>query len=64
MYERLCAIGFTPHHGDDGWWLGHEHELWILREQQRIYGPAATLSETARQAMAIMLGQEEQLAAA
>jgi len=54
LYERLASL-ITLHHWDNGWWAGVEHELWILREQRRIYGAAATLSDNARQAVMLML---------
>jgi len=55
MYNQLNKIGFTTHHYDNGWWMGPEHELWVLAEQQRYYGAAAQLSDTGRQALAILL---------
>jgi len=55
MYERLRKIGYSTHHGQDGWWLGPEHELWLLEQQQCYYGAAAKLGEIGRQALAILL---------
>jgi len=55
MYERLVAMGFPLHYGQDGWWLGRDHELWLLAEQQRIYGAMAKLGQVGRRALAILL---------
>ena len=54
IYEQLIACGYTPHVGDSGWWLGPEHELWLLKEQQRHYGPQIQPSPVIQAALAIL----------
>jgi len=59
MYERLTRL-MTLHHWDNGWWCGVDHELWLLREQRRLYGQAASLPDDVQQAVRIMLAETGQ----
>lgn len=54
IYQQLLACGYTPHTGDNGWWLGPEHELWLLTEQYRLYGPLIRPNPVTEAALAIL----------
>lgn len=58
MYERLVACGYMVHTGHDGWWLGRDHELWVINEQKRLYGDSALATEEMISAIAILTEQQ------
>ena len=57
MYEQLIACGYMVHTGHDGWWLGRDHELWVINEQKRLYGDSAVATEEVQAAIAILTEQ-------
>jgi len=59
IYEQLVACGYTPHVGDNGWWLGPEHELWLLNEQQQLYGPQIQPSPVIQAALEILTRRQQ-----
>lgn len=54
IYDQLLGCGYTPLLGDNGGWLGPEHEFWLLSEQFRLYGPVMGHSPVARRALLIL----------
>ncbi len=62
MYEQLLECGYVVHTGHDGWWLGADHERWVLAEQKRIYGVLATETPEIKAALAILNKQQQQAA--
>ena len=58
MYEQLIACGYMVHTGHDGWWLGRDHELWVINEQKRLYGDSAVSTEEMLAAIAILKEQQ------
>ena len=59
MYEQLIACGYMVHTGHDGWWLGPEHERWVLNEQKRLYGEHAIETPEIKAALAILNKQQQ-----
>ena len=57
MYEQLIACGYMVHTGHDGWWLGRDHELWVIKEQKRLYGDSAVATEEMLAAIDILTEQ-------
>ncbi len=57
MYEQLIACGYIVHTGHDGWWLGRDHELWVINEQKRLYGDSAVATEEMLAAIDILTEQ-------
>ena len=57
MYEQLIASGYMVHTGHDGWWLGRDHELWVIKEQKRLYGDSAVATEEMLAAIDILTEQ-------
>ena len=57
MYEQLIACGYMVHTGHDGWWLGRDHELWVINEQKRLYGDSAVVTKEMLAAIAILTEQ-------
>lgn len=57
MYEQLIACGYMVHTGHDGWWLGRDHELWVINEQKRLYGDSAVATEEMLAAIDILTEQ-------
>lgn len=62
MYEQLLDCGYVVHTGHDGWWLGRDHELWVLSEQKRMYGDCAVETPEIRAALAILTEQNQNAA--
>lgn len=58
MYEQLIACGYMVHTGHDGWWLGRDHELWVINEQKRLYGDSAVATEEMLAAIDILTEQQ------